>query len=184
MATQTLLTLEQFLELPEQEGLRRELDEGRVIEMSPPSYVHARVVARVAHLLEAWAEQAEGNWQVALGSGFVLEPATMRIPDVFLTRKEAVDSLPVLKGAALQGAPELSVEVVSPSDTAYRLDRSIHQYLKAGTRVVWVIYPESRRVVVHRNEGGISEYGSGEVVAEPELLPGLRIDVNSIFAGV
>lgn len=37
MATQTLLTLEQFLELPEQEGLRRELDEGRVIEMSPPS---------------------------------------------------------------------------------------------------------------------------------------------------
>jgi Uma2 family endonuclease len=108
----------------------------------------------------------------------------MRIPDVFLTRKASVDSLPVLKGAALQGAPELSVEVVSPSDTAYELDRRIHQYLKAGTQVVWVIYPESRRVIVHRNAGGLAEYTSGEAVAEPELLPGLRVEVDSIFAGV
>ena len=184
MATQTLLTLEQFLDLPEQEGLRRELDQGRLIEMSPPSYVHARVVARIAYLLEACAEQAAGNWQVALGSGFALGPATMRIPDVFLTRKEFVDSLPVLKGAALQGAPELSVEVVSPSETAYELDRRVHQYLDAGTHAVWVIYPEPRRVVVHRRRGVITEHTTGDTLSEPDLLPSLRIGVNSIFAGL
>jgi Uma2 family endonuclease len=184
MATQTVLTLEQFLELPEEEGLRRELDQGQVIEMSPPSYVHGRIVGRIAFLLEAWAEQAGGNWQVASGPGFRLGPATMRIPDVFLTRKESVDSMPVVKGAALQGAPELSVEVVSPFDTAYRIDRSVHQFLKAGTRVVWVIYPESRRVVAHRKDGGLAEYNSGETLAEPELLPGLQVPVDSIFAGL
>jgi Uma2 family endonuclease len=105
----------------------------------------------------------------------------MRIPDVFLTRKESVESMPVVKGAAFQAAPELSVEVVSPSDTAYRIDRSVHQFLKAGTRVVWVIYPES---MVHRGAGKIAEYNSGDTLAEPELLPGLEIAVNSIFAGI
>ena len=70
MATQTLLTAEQFLELPEEEGIIRELDEGRLVEMAPPNLTHGIMVSRVSTLLTRHVEKK--------GAGFWLSPA--RVP--------------------------------------------------------------------------------------------------------
>ena len=84
MATQTILTVEQYLGLPEQEGVIRELDEGRIVEMSPTGFPHGIFVARIAYLLLRHVERTGAPYWVAEGPGFRLGPATVRIPDAFL----------------------------------------------------------------------------------------------------
>ena len=182
MATQTLLTVEKFLELPDQEGLIRELDEGRIIEMSAPSFPHAVIVATVSHLLKVFVEKTGSEFIVAQGSGFALTADTMRIPDVFLIRKPAARDAPVIRGGALAVAPDLAVEVVSPSDSAGDLDRKVHQYLAAGTPLVWVVYPVTKNIMVYRKSGERQEFAVSQQVSDPELLPGLNIPVDKIFA--
>ena len=182
MATQTLLTVEKFLELPDQEGLIRELDEGRIIEMSAPSFSHAVIVTTIAYLLKVFVEKTASEFIVAQGSGFALAADTMRIPDVFLIRKPAARDAPVIRGGALAVAPDLAVEVVSPSDSAGDLDRKVHQYLAAGTPLVWVVYPVTKNIMVYRKSGERQEFAVSQQVSDPELLPGLNIPVDEIFA--
>lgn len=182
MATQTTLTVEQYLELPEQEGVIRELDEGRVIEMSPSNFKPAILVARIAHVLLRHIEETGGLYWVAEGSGFGLGPVTVRIPDVFVLRKESAARMEGAASGVLKGTPELAVEVVSPGEKAAELERKIHQYLGAGTPSVWVVYPESKHVMVYRRNGTRQEYRTGDLLIEPEVLPGLALEIDEMFS--
>ena len=56
-------------------------------------------------------------------------------------------------------APDLAVEVVSPSETVEEVRQKIHDYLAAGTRLVWTVYPRTREVVVHTADGIARTYG-------------------------
>ncbi len=183
MATQTLLTAEQFLELPEEEGMIRELDEGRLVEMAPPSLIHGIIVSRVSRLLGNHVEEIGTDFWVVEGAGFRLAPETLRIPDVFMVRRSSAESMQVT-GGWYQGAPDLAVEIVSPSDNATDLDRRVHQYLNAGASAVWVFFPETRHVMVYHQDGTRLDLREGRELRLPDLLPELRIDVSRIFEGL
>ena len=180
--TQTLLTFEEFAALPEQEGVFRELDEGVLIETPSPSPTHGRVQANTAALLLGWLRQSGADFQLSLNSGFLLRPDTERAPDVWLLRGSVYRNMEFQRGA-LHGAPDLAVEVVSPSNSAVDLDRKVVQYLRAGGHAVWLLYSETRHVIAHRS-GEIRKYESGAILEEPELLPGLAIPVDELFAGI
>jgi Uma2 family endonuclease len=182
MATQTTLTVDQYLRLPEQEGVIRELDEGRVIDVSPTNFKHAILVARIAHLLLRHIEGTGSRYWVAEGSGFGLGPATVRIPDVFVLRKKSAATMEGAASGVLQGAPELAVEVVSPGEKAAALERKIHQYLAAGTPSVWVLYAESKHVMVYRANGACHEFHPGDQLTDPDVLPGLALEIDEIFS--
>ncbi len=181
MATQTTFTVEQYLSLPEHEGVIRELDEGRIIEMSPTGFPHGIVVARIAHLLLRHVDTTGDPYWVAEGPGFGLGPATVRIPDVFLIHKEPSGEIEGAASGVLKRMPQIAVEVVSPSEKAAQLERKVHQYLEAGIPSVWVVYPESRHVMVYRRDGAREEFRSGDRLTEPEVLPGLEIEIDEIF---
>ena len=70
------------------------------------------------------------------------------------------------------GAPDITVEVVSPSDTAAELGRKASEYLEAGSQRVWVVYPESRRGKVYRPDGTAQCYSGDDAVTDEELPPG------------
>lgn len=182
MATQTLMTFEQYADLPEQEGVFRELDEGRVIEMSHPNWLHGAIQARVAHVVQTYLDQTGADFVLTQNAGFLLAPDTDRAPDVSLVRKSTLASREVVKGGSLRGAPELAIEIVSPSDSAEDLDRKTEQYLRAGTGAVWIVYPEIRHVIIYRRSGEMRRMGAGQSIDEPELPPGLSIGVEQIFA--
>jgi len=79
-------------------------------------------------------------------------------------------------------APDLAVEVVSPGDEVYELDRKIGDYFRAGVRRVWVINPEQQTVRVHRGPGDLSEVVGESELADEELLPGFRCSLPVLFA--
>ncbi len=183
MATQTLLTVEQFQDLPEQEGVFRELDEGMVIEMTWASPDHGMIQSNGVRLLGTFAHQKGTDLVVSLSTAFQLGPSTVRVPDVFVARTSSYRAMPVVRGI-VQGCPDLALEVVSKNDTAIDIDRKVRQYLQAGAVAVWLIYSETRHVLAYRRPGEIRTYEAGQTIEEPELMPGLAIPVDELFEGV
>jgi len=175
-------SLEAFLALPDQEGVRREFDEGEVIEMGSPSRIHQILALTIGALLRACAKKSSEAWDAAVGIGFRLSSDAVRQPDVCIARKATLDAMEVVAGNYHVGAPELVVEVVSPTDAATDIHRKTHQYLDAGARSVWIVHTDDRHVMVFRSDRSIVEYRPGETITEPGLLPELSIQVNEIFA--
>ncbi len=181
MSAAALTSLERFLALPDDETVIRELDDGRILELPPPQYVHGLVAPNLVHELKK--ALAGGELRVVQGPGFRLSEQTMRIPDVFVIRKDVGESMGLFHGW-YEATPELAIEVVSPGERAWDLDRKLQQFLKAGVKVVWAVYPETRHVVAQRNDGSISDFKSGDRVTEPGVLGDSTIAVDDLFDGI
>ena len=102
--------------------------------------------------------------------GFLLRrrPDTVRAPDVAFVAAERLGTEETPAGF-LELAPDLVVEVVSPGDSAGAVRDKILDWLAAGTRLVWVIHPETRSVVAHR------QGGSPETLSEEDILSGVPV---------
>jgi Uma2 family endonuclease len=81
-------------------------------------------------------------------------------------------------------APDLVIEAVSPNDTAYEVEDKIAQWLGAGVRLVWVIYPETQRVQVHRADGTVTKLQSAEQLSGEDVIPGFQCQVAAVFQGL
>jgi Uma2 family endonuclease len=79
-------------------------------------------------------------------------------------------------------APDLAVEIVSPSETADEVRAKVRDYLAAGTPLVWTIYPRTREVVVHTADGLARAYSDSDVIEHPDVLPGFTCAVAELFA--
>jgi Uma2 family endonuclease len=83
-----------------------------------------------------------------------------------------------------RGAPDLVVEIMSPSNTLIEMDRKFRLYQRAGIREYWEVYPENKSLRVHLfNNGQIltRTYGEKDTVTV-EILPGLEIALETLFA--
>ncbi len=180
-ATATLLTVDQFLELPEKDDVRRELDEGVVIEMAGGAPRHEIAKANITALLAAWNQQAKRG-KVFSEAMFALRPATYYIPDVAWVSAEWLRSQD-LDQRVFRRAPDLAVEVVS-SETAARLERKVRAYLREGSRRVWAAFLEERAVIVYRPDGSSQLLVEEQLLREPELLPEFDAKVSEFFEGV
>jgi Uma2 family endonuclease len=80
------------------------------------------------------------------------------------------------------GAPDLAVEVVSPSETARDLQRKVTLLLAGGSQMVWVVYPETQTVTVHLPDGTSSTRNIGDSLTAPQLLESWTLPVNALFA--
>jgi Uma2 family endonuclease len=117
---------------------------------------------------------AEAGFQIAH------EPDTVRAPDVAFVRAERIPSGGV-KGF-FQGAPDLAVEVVSPTDRQSEVAAKVQEWLLAGCSVVWVVDPENRAVTVHRNHSEAVILTTTDTLTGGEVLPDFSMRVAEIFA--
>jgi Uma2 family endonuclease len=178
MATKTLLTIEQFDELPVKEGVLYELNEGELVTMTEPMPRHNWVRDNVARLTGNSVEERKLG-RVFLETGYQLTSETVRIPDVSFVPADRMREIDMDK--RIQGAPALAIEVVSPTDLAEELTQKVKQYLAAGSKAVWVFYPKTREVQVFRASGGSSVRHEDEMLEEPDILPGFSLDLKAVF---
>jgi Uma2 family endonuclease len=68
--------------------------------------------------------------------------------------------------------PDLVVEVVSPHDTVYDTDEKVHDFLRAGTKLVWVVNPVLRAVLIHRADGTLTRLQDPAELTGEDVLPG------------
>jgi Uma2 family endonuclease len=181
MPATAILTSEQYLSLPDefdQNGnrIKDELIGGEVVKMPPASNLHDRIKNRIKFLLDRYIDQ---NSLSALESlveiGAVVSKYDTFVPDVSVVsckRFSGVDRV-------FRGAPDLAIEVVSPSDTVIRLKAKVDTYLQGGSNAVWVVFPESCSVTVY--SGSSLRELKGDQMIEDPLLPGFSAPVSSFF---
>ncbi|MBI1895642.1 MAG: Uma2 family endonuclease [Acidobacteria bacterium] len=173
----TLLTAEDLEQMPD-DDLLHELDEGELVTLTFASWGHGDIQQRLIGAIRDYLK-ANPVGRVLPNVGFVLHrnPDTLRAPGVAFVRSGR-ELGPRHKAAEL--APDLAVEIISPSERAGQIRRKVEQYLAAGTRTVWVIYPESRNVDVYQ-AGGFRVLSESGTLEEPDLLPGFSMPVRELF---
>ena len=183
MTTKARLTADDLWRLGEGDT-RRELVDGEVREMAPVGGVHGQVAARICRRLAEHVER-HGGGEVLVGDvGFVLhlphDPERVRAPDVaFVTTARLPEGR--LPEGFLRGAPDLAVEVLSPSDNWVDVQQKVRDYLEAGARLVWVIAPAARTATIHRADGSARLLREGDHLDGGDVLPGLAISLAELF---
>ena len=149
-------------------GKRTELVSGDLVVMAPAGGRHGQVAHRIGLFIGNHVLERDLGRVFAAETGFLLRrgPDTVRAPDVAFVAGERLGTEETPAGF-LELAPDLAVEVVSPGDSAGAVRDKIQDWLAAGTRLVWVVYPETRSVVVHR------QGGSPETLSEEDTLSGV-----------
>ncbi len=182
MATKARITAEDLWQMPHDEG-HRELINGGVVEVSPAGGLHGGLVVEVAHRLTEHARR-HGEGAVVTGTGFILQlpydPERVREPDV------AFISAGRLEGGKLpqkfiRGAPDLVVEVISPSDRSIDIQQKVRDFLEAGARMIWVLAPGVRTATVYRADGSARLLRETEQLEGEDVLPGLIIPLAELF---
>jgi Uma2 family endonuclease len=156
------------------------LIEGELVEeMSPQGRLHGKVLSKLTSILDAEIVEP-GTGELLVGDvGFVLarNPDTVLAPDLAFVRSEQLTNA---GDAYLDFAPDLAIEVVSPSNTLAAVARKVELYLRYGSNEVWVVRPRQRDVVMHRADGSQSVVRAGEKL-KSSLFPGKTIDLERIF---
>jgi len=179
MASKTLLTIEEYERLRPPDGVRYELNEGELIEMTLPTPKHNLVVAQIQFLLHEFAYPRKLGRVFPSSTGYVLGPGTLRGPDVSFVRAERLAGIDLSRN--IPGAPDLAVEVVSPNDTYRELRDKVRQYLSAGGHTAWVVDPEAREVHVYTGSARPIVLGENDTLECPDLLPGFSAPVSKLF---
>lgn len=185
---QGLMTAEELLatSLPD---MRTELVRGRLSVREPAGWRHGDIVARVAVAISSHLAAERRNLQlaesrgrvVAGDTGFTLQrnPDTVRAPDVAYIRKERLPTKN-LDGFA-EFAPDLAVEVRSPSDRAGTISARVADLLDAGTLLVWLVDPVRSVANVYRADGSESLLECTDSLSGEGVLPGLVIPLADLF---
>lgn len=183
MSTQkTLLTADQFYDFCCKNDGRYELVDGEVVELSPARRRHGRTAINIGTAFNLHSRQ-RGIGYAEVEVGYIVRqgPDTVRGPDVSFVLNDSDE----YDDGFVPGAPDIAVEVVSPSNTAAEMERKVGEYLAAGSQRVWVVYPAtstaSHRVIIHHPNGATITYTGDDVITDEELLPGFSLPLAEIF---
>ena len=175
------MTVEDLYVMPD-DGYKHELQAGILVSEPLPGYRHGRILAMVAERLSAHVRQRRLGVVLAGDSGFILahSPDTVRGPDVaFVSRERHERSGDTVR--AFAGAPDLAVEVLSPSNTPAAMHAKVADYLAAGTRRVWVVDPETQTLSVYASLLSPLVRGEDDMLDGEEVIPGFTVRVGEIL---
>jgi len=177
--TPKVLTYEEWLKLPEAEGIE-EVVNGEIRKMPPNKILHADTVENLADLLKAGADPKKVQVRVST-FGLVIRhnPLTTRVPDIALFLRSHV----VEQDGYIHSPPELIVEVLSPANTRAERAGKLKDYESLGVPEVWVVSPEARTVEVLTLVNGrlntTALLREGPLV--PRNFPEMPVDIAAIW---
>ncbi len=179
-ATRTQYTIEEFLALPDHRNY--ELVDGELEEIKV-SNLSVWVAGRVFTRLEAHCEKSgvgEAFGADAYYECFPDRPKHARKPDVSFIRAERLPPGWLADGYFTIW-PDLAVEVISPGDSAYKVDEKIREFLEAGVRLVWQINPEERIILIHRPDVTVTKLNDTGTLSGEDVVPGFLCSVAELF---
>ena len=178
MSTTTLITADEYAQMSFPESERYELVEGELVPLPSGTPRHCLIRDLIGHLIWDYLRRNPiGKAIYELDCR--ISPVIVRMPDlsIFLgerARQINLDEVPV------PFAPDIAVEVLSPSEGAMDVNRKVLNYFSAGSLEVWVLDHANRELFVHTTSG-IRALQEGQSLETP-LLPGFSLDVAAVFA--
>jgi Uma2 family endonuclease len=174
-------TAEELLQLPDDDR-RLELIEGELREMPPAGAEHGTVAFHIAALLQRHIAAHNAGRGFAAETGFLLarNPDTVRAPDAAFVSRERAERVGRVLGY-WPGAPDLAVEVVSPGDAYSELHDKALAWLAAGTQLVLVADPATRRVTLYRSPANVTVLEGDQPVDCAPTLAGFAASASALF---
>lgn len=179
----TLLAVEDLLRFHAQ-GVRGELVRGVFCEMSPAGDQHSVIAMRIGARAFAFAEEHRLGTVFGADCGIMLErdPDTVRAPDFAFTSYERRPPGSTAQEYG-QWIPEFVAEVVSPSDRGVDVRAKARMWLSFGVVMVWVVFPRSRTVEVHRaGADEVETLSDADSLDGGDVLPGFALPLSQLFA--
>lgn len=177
MGTKALLTAEQFGELKTADTVDYELIEGELIPLSSGTYRHNKIRDLIGHLLWMYFTKHRIGECVAENDCRITSD-TVRRPDLSIYLAELLEQIDLDKIPS-PFPPDIAIEVLSPSESAMDIRHKVRDYLRAGSREVWLVDHSNFEVMVHTGNG-IRVLGATDRIETP-LLPGFSVEVNSLL---
>jgi Uma2 family endonuclease len=187
MATGTLMTVEEFLALPD-DGIERDLIRGEVREypMTRRGKPHCVTMTNLATVLQNWKMRQDApRGCVCTGDMRVLvhrDPDTFVGADIVYVSPQQAARVPD-DARFLDEPPTLVIEILSPSDTVEDVVEKIRDYLGAGVPLVLKVDPFDKTVLAYRPGAPPQLFHSGQDLTCEPYLPGFRVPVDDLFAG-
>jgi Uma2 family endonuclease len=171
-------TFDEVVRLPDD----AELVDGQVVAKNmgtESSYVGAQILFRlVLHV-----KPPVGGWVLTSDAGyrcFPRRPKLVRKPDVSFIRPGRLPGERLPQGDTLI-PPDLAVEVVSPNDLYYEVDRKVSEYLDVNVPMIWVVNPDTRSVLVYLPGGVVRRLSGNDEIDGGDVLPGFRCRLSDFF---
>ena len=143
------MTVDELAALPEDDGWLYELVEGRLVRMPSPGGEHGEIAGNVFGALWSFVMPRHLGRVLAAETGFQLGPQTALAADAAYVRAERVPTrASIARKKAWQLAPDLVAEVASPSQTRDGLEAKAKNWVDAGVRLAWVVWPDTQQVDV------------------------------------
>ncbi len=177
----TPTTAHQLAALPD-DGNRYELVYGELRMMSPAGGQHGRIAMRIGSMLEQHVRTNQLGEVFAAETGFLLstDPDTVRAPDAAFVSTANFEGLDAVRGF-LPIAPDLVIEVVSPSDTSSNVEEKANSWIHFGVRLELVVDPAIQSIRAYREQSTIAAIISGNQVDASDVVEGWMFAVDDVF---
>lgn len=176
------LTVHDYMQLPEDSGKKTELIEGDFLMSPSPNRFHQEILVRITSIIWAYLQAKPIGKVYAAPFDVRLTDLNVYQPDICYFSKSRYNSL-TEHGA--DGAPDLVVEILSPSSAKQDLGVKKEIYARTGVEELWSVDPVKRTITIFQlsenSTAPRATLGEGKVLSTP-LLPGLKIKVRDVFA--
>jgi Uma2 family endonuclease len=178
------MTVDEFLVARLPDG-KAELVRGEVRVTPPPGAPHGAASSNLLFLLSVHVRQRELGrvFGDSFGYELIRLPHTVRVPDASFVSADRLPKQGVGPGL-LKFAPDLAVEVLSPSETASELEEKLRDYTASGTSLVWIVDPVRRTVMVIPADAPVQWLSEGDTLDGGTVIPGFTCPVSEIFEGI
>lgn len=173
----TLEAFHAFSQRPENRDRLFELIDGEVVE-KVESFIPSRIAGWISTYINMYLLRNPIGYVTGADGSYILSPEHEFMPDVGYISKQRLPEIPMHE---VRGAPDLAVEVLSPTDSKRELRRKAEDYLRFGARMVWLIFPETQRVEVYTVDDDVVELDAAGILDGGEVLPGFTLPVRDIF---
>jgi Uma2 family endonuclease len=178
------ITVEEYMEMDLGEGLH-ELVRGEIVDVAPPGPSHGFVCANATYFLGKFGRETGHGYSLSNDTVVITErdPDTVRGGDVLYYSNARWPRARVVGTKLPPVVPDLIVEVYSPSNRPGEMREKVAEYLNAGVMMVWVLYPDRRRLTIDRADDPVPiVLGEADAVEGLPELPGFRCPVADFFA--
>jgi Uma2 family endonuclease len=168
------------LEALPKNGYKYELLDGQLI-MSPVHANHGMVCMRIGSRLFQFTEAHKLGQVYDSSTGFRLSNDLLLSPDVSFVSNARLKKILVAPDKFLYGAPDLVVEVLSPSDRMREINRKLDHYFEYGTKVAWLVNWRKEQIILYTPDSVESLTRPSDTLTGGTVLPGFRCKLRAIF---
>ncbi len=179
------MTADEFFDSPFAGGF--ELVNGRIVskvgEMfqdMPTGALHGAITDELETRISAFVRENKLGRVFAAETGFIVSEGNVRGVDISFVGKAKIKEFGIPENF-FPVAPDLAIEVISPGNTSAEIQEKIDEYLAAGTKLVWIVYPKQKMIQVHRQSNVINILRETDELDGEDVLPNFRVKLSEIF---